>query len=81
MCCSIIKFTNAPDDFTVYGSQFTTPNSYVNAFLKGRFRLFLQGTKKLIYKTDWDYGDNGGFIILIPSYSVTPDTIFCGEYY
>lgn len=72
---------NCTDDFTIYGNEFTTPNTYVNKFLNGRYRLILNGTKKLVFNTDWECAIGGGFNILIPGFEVTPDTIICGEFY
>jgi hypothetical protein len=75
-CCIELK-----DDFVIYGSQFTSSNEYKNPFLKGRFRLKMRGFESLAYKTEWDYLEEGGFKILIPTFQITPETIIIGEFY
>lgn len=85
LCCKKENCSNCPDDFNIYGASFTNPTTYGNLFMSGRMRLNLNGTKKLIYGIDWDYVNpstkNGGFVILIIGFSVTSDTVICGEFY
>lgn len=69
------------DDFTVSGTEFTSTTGYVNKFLNGRYRLNLNGTRKLVYGIDWEKNTEGGFNIIIPGFQVTTDAVVCGEFY
>lgn len=78
-CCS--NSANLPDDWSVYGTQFTAPTEYANSFLQGRYRIILSGVKRLDLGIDWEKISGGGFKIMIPGFSVTPDTLIQGEFY
>lgn len=79
MCCNCTDLMK--DDFTIYGTQFTSPKEYSNEFLKGRFRLYLRGIGFLTKGVEWDYLSTGGFGILIAGWVVTSDTIVNGHFY
>lgn len=78
MCCNNCQL---PDDVVIYGNNFTSSTQYKNPFLKGRYRLELRGTGTLIRSVEWDYLPEGGFQIMIPSFSVTPDVIIILKFY
>ena len=69
------------EDFAIYGTEFTTATEYQNKFLTGRYRLEMRGLGTMIRKVEWDYLEDGGFKILIPSFTATPDVIIIGKFY
>lgn len=80
MCCCQNGF-NTQEDFTVYGTQFTTSKEYGNPFLKGRYRIYMRGLGFLTKGIEWDYLPEGGFVILIAGFVVTPEALFTGNFY
>jgi len=80
MCCTS-KEILLPADFVIYGNQFTTSNEYQNQFLNSRYRLELRGYGTLIRAVEWEYLQDGGFKILIPTFSATPDVVIVGQFY
>lgn len=84
-CKNSSNCSNCPNDFVIYGTMFTSSTEYANPFLTGRYRIYFQGLKWLIYGTDWQYIDDvnktGGVKIIMAGYSVTPDTIFFCQFY
>lgn len=78
-CCNTI----IEDDFTIQGADFQSATQYANTFLYGRYRLYLNGVRKLIEGTDWEYiqpNQKGGFNILIAGFSPIGSFV-CGEFY
>ena len=80
-CCCNPNGCSVPDDFVIYGSQFTAPTEYANPFLKGRYRITLRGVYRLQFGVDWELLTGGGFKILIPGFAIQPDTVIDGEFY
>lgn len=81
-CCCSNSGSGVREDMWVFGTMFSSTDSYENPLLTGRFRLKMRGIEALIRKTEWDYLPNGGFKIFItPGWSVTPDVKIAVEFY